>query len=348
MQLKINPAFRNLLPKLCVEEYNALRESILAEGCRDPIVVWRGVIVDGHNRNEICQNEGVEFRVIEMDFADDDAAMDWIDKNQIARRNLSPDDFRLAVGRRYNRTKKAANDGGKGTPKATDGQNVQRLHTAATIAAESGIDERTVRRAGKLAEAVETVEREEPEVAAQGRPAVIERAKETLKPHVANNSGDNEWYTPKPYIEAARAVMGAIDIDPASSEEANKVVKAERIYTAEDNGLKHDWAGRLWCNPPYASELVGKFIDKLVESVESGAVTEALVLVNNATETRWFARLASVSAFLCFPTGRVKFWHPRKESSAPLQGQAVAYIGKHGKRFAAEFKQFGIVAEVLK
>jgi len=343
MKLTINPTFELLLPPLSPEEYNSLSESIEKEGCRDPILVWRGQIIDGHNRYQICTEHGIPFNVREMEFDDSEQACDWIDKNQIARRNLSPDDFRLAVGRRYNRTKKAAHR----PEKNADNLSTLPERTAETIARESGVDERTVRRAGKLAEAVEEIQKAEPEVAAKGRDAVIERAKETLKPHVANNSGDNEWYTPKPYIEAARAVMGTIDLDPASSQEANKIVKAEAIHTAEDNGLKQDWAGRLWLNPPYASELVGKFIEKLAASVESGEVTEALVLVNNGTETKWFARLASVSAMLCFPTGRVKFWHPNKVAT-PLQGQAVAYIGKNGKRFAEHFKSFGIVAEIVR
>jgi phage N-6-adenine-methyltransferase len=224
--------------------------------------------------------------------------------------------------------------------------NLSKAHTAATIAAESGVDERTVRRAGKLAEAVGGIEKTEPYVAAMGREALIERAKETLKPHVANNSGDNEWYTPKPYIEAATAVMGCIDLDPASSEKANAVVGAKAVFTKETDGLKRDWAGRVFLNPPYASELVGKFIEKLAASVESGSVTEALVLVNNATETKWFARLASVSTCLCFPNSRVRFWKPDSDKAAPLQGQAVAYIGKHASRFHKHFRAFGILCDI--
>ena len=141
--------------------------------------------------------------------------------------------------------------------------------------------------------------------------------------------------------------MGNIESDPASTPEANRVIKAQSIHTMKENGLKQDWAGKLWLNPPYASGLIGKFIDKLAESVESGAVNEALVLVNNATETKWFARLAGISSFLCFPVGRIKFWHPRKEA-APLQGQCVAYIGKNGKIFCAEFKVFGVVVEIIR
>ncbi|MFH1010160.1 MAG: DNA N-6-adenine-methyltransferase [bacterium] len=171
--------------------------------------------------------------------------------------------------------------------------------------------------------------------------------KDEAKPHVAQNSGDHEWYTPKAYAEAARSVLGKIELDPASTVEANKIVKAERIYTAEENGLKHDWKSKTcFVNPPYDATLIGKFIDKLADSVKVGSVTEAIVLVNNATETKWFVRLAGISSFLCFPTGRVKFWHPRKESM-PLQGQAVAYIGKRGKAFCREFRKFGILVEIV-
>jgi ParB family chromosome partitioning protein len=164
-------------------------------------------------------------------------------------------------------------------------------------------------------------------------------------PHVLHNSGENEWYTPQRIIEAARAVLGGIDLDPASSLEANTVVGASRFYTREDDGLAQDWKGRVWLNPPYVSNLVERFSDKLRVEYVADRVEAACLLVNNATETGWWQRTIQVANAACFPKGRISYWHPGRVSKTPLQGQSILYFGPDTKAFNREFSQMGTVLE---
>lgn len=177
---------------------------------------------------------------------------------------------------------------------------------------------------------------------------VVER-RNSNAPHVSHNSGENEWYTPPEYIEAAHAVMGGVDLDPASSDIANRTVKATRYYTAADDGLSHSWQGRVWMNPPYSQPLIGLFSNALRWAIESGEVTEAISLTNNATETAWFFDLLAHAEAVCFPRGRIRFVDKDgNPGGAPLQGQAVIYSGPNVDQFAAEFGKFGEVLYVRK
>ena len=165
-----------------------------------------------------------------------------------------------------------------------------------------------------------------------------------LKPHVANNSGNNEWYTPEVFVIAARNVMGGIDTDPASSEIANKTVGAAVYHTEETDGRAQEWHGRVWMNPPYAQPLIGDFCTKLVAEIDAGRVEQACVLVNNATDTAWFHDLFSRCAAVCFVRGRIKFIDKQGNASgAPLQGQAVIYFGGLVDEFVDVFSTFGKV-----
>ena len=212
--------------------------------------------------------------------------------------------------------------------------------------ADAGIDKHLADRARKLTK-TDHVEFEQR--LAEGRARIMdvsERVRVDLiasTAHVGQNSGENEWYTPEPYIKAARQVLGGIELDPASSKEANAVVKAKAFYSIDDDGLMREWKGTVWMNPPYAQPLIAQFCNKLTDSVTGKTVTAAVVLVNNATETGWFREVAEMATAVCFPTGRVRFWSPGKESAAPLQGQAVLYIGPKTATFVATFSHLGIV-----
>jgi hypothetical protein len=188
----------------------------------------------------------------------------------------------------------------------------------------------------EFAKAIEVIKESGEEVS---RAAIL---KKLTGAHVGHNAGENEWYTPKQYIDAAVKSMGSIDLDPASSLAANQIVGAAKFFTADDDGLKQEWNGNVWMNPPYAQPLIGHFAKKL--SDESG-VTQFCALVNNATETKWFQAIASKASAICFPSGRVKFWHPDRES-APLQGQAVLYGGPNWKRFISCHKEFGFCVKL--
>jgi hypothetical protein len=159
--------------------------------------------------------------------------------------------------------------------------------------------------------------------------------------HVSNNGGNNEWYTPSIYIESAVAVMEAIDLDPASCDIANKTVGAAMFYDKTQDGLARPWKGRVWMNPPYAQPLIKQFADRLVAEVKKGAVTHAIALVNNGTETEWFQAMAGAAAAICFPKGRVRFTSPDGKEGSPLQGQAFLYFGNRAQRFIDTFKSSG-------
>ena len=162
--------------------------------------------------------------------------------------------------------------------------------------------------------------------------------------HVANATGENEWYTPKIYIDAAKEVMGNIDVDPASTEIANKTVKADKYYSIKDDGRLQKWDGNVWMNPPYSQPLVTEFCTLLVEKFKKGEIKQACVLVNNATETAFYQNMLSCCQAVCFIRGRVKFIDKNgKIMGAPLQGQTILYFGEHEKPFDEIFSKFGRV-----
>ena len=252
MNINIDPQFKSLIPPLAMEEFRLLEASILAEGCRDPLVVWNGVLVDGHNRHDICTRHGIPFQTVFRDFTDRDAAMDWIDVNQLGRRNLSPDAFKLLLGRRYLRVKQKhggqvphKQEGAKGIPQIGESLSVHRqstepvanpvsvvsassrppiapppklVSTAAALGAQHGVSKNTVERAAKFAAEVEKSPRLQAAIAnnvpvLQVKREIKEEKREERRQENATKIQETVATTPQSILESD-AKFSTIVIDP--------------------------------------------------------------------------------------------------------------------------------------
>jgi hypothetical protein len=144
-------------------------------------VVWserdKLTLLDGHNRHEICERVGIEYQLTEMEFHSRQEALDWICRNQLGRRNLSPVDASELRGRMYNGRKKTkAQAGAKGG--ASKDQNDTCLEsTAEVVAKETGVSAPTIKRDGKYAEAVATVAATVPEIREKVRSGEVSKAR---------------------------------------------------------------------------------------------------------------------------------------------------------------------------
>jgi phage N-6-adenine-methyltransferase len=158
-------------------------------------------------------------------------------------------------------------------------------------------------------------------------------------------TGEFEWYTPRKYLNAAIEVMGGIDLDPASSDLAQKHVKAKRFYAIRDDGRKQAWAGRVFLNPPYAMPYIKQFAEKMARAWAGREIAAGIMLVNNATDTEWFHTLLNACAAVCLTRGRISFLEAANgaaiEKKAPTHGQAFFYFGSDVPRFARVFAKFG-------
>lgn len=156
-------------------------------------------------------------------------------------------------------------------------------------------------------------------------------------------TGDQESYTPSIYIEAAREVMGSIDLDPASNELAQKTVRAKKYFTKEDNGLDKVWKGNIFLNPPYSHPEIKQFVDKLLTDLIPGQ--QAILLTNNNTDTNFFHDAARIASSVCFTKGRINFVKNDGSLSSPTNGQVFFYFGKNKAKFIKAFSKFGIIME---
>ena len=174
-----------MIPPLKKEEYKNLEESIKAEGCRDPIITWKGFIVDGHNRYEICTKLHIPYKTVQISFDSREEAISWICLNQLSRRNLSEEAFRYLVGKRYDAEKQimrkknaaginqyttspGANEEMKKTssltesPNQSSGLSPNERRTSVRIGQLYNLHHATVERYGRFSRSLDEIERKVP------------------------------------------------------------------------------------------------------------------------------------------------------------------------------------------
>ena len=101
LTLKIDKEFKTLLAPLTIKEFEQLENNIKHEGCREPLSIWNGIIVDGHNRYNICHKHKIPFRIHHLNFTNRDEAIVWICANQLGRRNISEETKKYLIGKKY-------------------------------------------------------------------------------------------------------------------------------------------------------------------------------------------------------------------------------------------------------
>lgn len=367
MTIQIDPEVQSLLRPLSEAERALLEANIVAEGrVRDPLVVWDewDILVDGHHRYAIATAHNLPFAVYRRSFADFDAVREWVSLNQAGRRNWTKDEreawatARLRDGWAVRRVADAlgvSDDTVRRDTAAFRGeQELRRQERNEQIAdmAASGMTQREIAEQVGMSQngvyrVLDTKTANADQVSSAGNGSNgKDKARQAMAATVYSHDS-LEYYTPAWVIDAARAVMGGIDTDPASCEAAQAWVKAETYYTSDDDGLSRSWRGRVWLNPPY-SYTDGRsnqdlWSEALIARYATGEVSEGLLLVKAALGYKWFERLWDDWP-VCFLRERLSFVMPNgSDNGQSKQGTAIFYLGANVDRFASVFAQFGRV-----
>ena len=238
MDLRIDAEFRSLCPPLSREEYSGLEAKLKAEGCVDPLRFWQDdpagpSLIDGHNRQTICNDLGIGYKTLGMSFPDRESVVLWIMRNQLGRRNLDPDKASEFRGRIFNAAK--AQHGGDrkparnrqdqdatvaSCPETAGIRGVSKApleKTATALAEEFGVSERTISNDGAYAAALDKVA---PLVQEPTKPAPKPRS-EKPAPRPSRKSVIAAAKEVEKNPEKARAILaGKEPVKPAPAEKA--------------------------------------------------------------------------------------------------------------------------------
>jgi hypothetical protein len=157
---------------------------------------------------------------------------------------------------------------------------------------------------------------------------------------INSDSGNQEWYTPKEIIEAARKTMGNIKLDPFSCEKANQTVRANFYMTKEQDGWLSDWFGTIFCNHPFSRENNKRIAAKVIQENLRGC--EIVMITFAATSESWFKPLLAYPQ--CYLHGRTNYIDQfGNKVKGCTKGSVVTYLGSNVEGFYQAFKHLGTV-----
>jgi len=167
VEVTILPELRDFIPPLGQEEFAQLEANILAEGCRESLLLWtnpegKHILIDGHNRYRICQKHGLKFETVSKSFADLSAVKTWMIENQLGRRNLNPKQISYLRGVRYNTEKQA-----KGGDRKSKSQNRLLISTAQQLGEEYQVSKNTIKRDAEFAKGLDHIGESNPDLKKQ-------------------------------------------------------------------------------------------------------------------------------------------------------------------------------------
>lgn len=358
IEYKIHP-IAEIFPKMSASEFSALKIDIKERGLLEPIWLYKDKILDGRHRYLACKELGAKEFYREYDGPD---PVKFVVSLNLHRRHLDATQrsaiaaelANMAMGHNQHRGSANLQTHQVSQSAAADLLNVstRQVATAAKVKDEAP-EIFDAMKSGNIsanlaAQVLDLPEEDIESIESLPKHEMKAAAREAIHNHRAQGTGENEWYTPAQYVESARIVMGGIDIDPASSDLAQEVVKADKYFTVSNDGLIREWIGRVWLNPPYAQPAIHGFIKKTVDEFLSGRMTEGVVLTHNYTDTQWFHLAAKSASAICFTRGRIGFVNPNGKKAAPTQGQAFFYFGKNKNAFEDEFCKFGFIVMASK
>jgi hypothetical protein len=323
------------LPPLSPDQYEGLRANVAVNGVLVPIFVDsngpRRNIIDGNYRKQLADEFGYACPEIVLSNLEDEEKRTLARALNLARRQLNTEQKRAIIADQLGETPGWTN---RRVAKMLGVSHPTVASVRAELESSGKIFHHPTRECsdGRLQPASK--------IAYSSFVCNVPQLDRTLdeKPEV-------ERYSPPWIVEAARKVMGAIDVDPASCERANKVVKATKFFSQKNNGLRQHWRGRVFLNPPFGHEWRAWAV-KLMEEIEAGRTKQAFLVAPGAVlwvvAAPWFRPLLRGSLFL--PDERIEYLNPRSNAWQDVcLGSFCVYYGPQQKRFAKVFGSKGAI-----